>query len=157
MPEYTGYVSRTLNKKYGSLVVTQDASDALTVVWDPKSPTPQTLYILNNTEGHDWLALRFTEDSPNYLRDRYLSVATRKSDVMPPRALTVFLPRWATFTAASGSLENYDTVWTQNSPGLDLLPQWECSASWDLTPRALGGIKLDCGPRFKQATDGPFG
>ncbi|KAG9041471.1 hypothetical protein FS837_012208, partial [Tulasnella sp. UAMH 9824] len=117
MPECTGYVSRTLNKKYGSMVVTQDASDALNVVWDPKSPGPQTLYMLNSTEGHDWLALRFTEDSPNYLRDEYL---------------------WATFTAANGTPEDYDTVWTQNSPGLDLLPQWECSAGWDLVPHALG-------------------
>ncbi|KAG8901888.1 hypothetical protein FRC01_009721, partial [Tulasnella sp. 417] len=133
MPEYSGYVSRTLNSEYGSQVVTQDVSDSLIIAWDPKLLGGQTVYMLNSAESQGWLALRFTEDSPDYLQHRYL---------------------WATFTAASGTPDNYDTVWTQNSPGLDLLPLWRCTDSGDLTPYALGE-PLEVGLTFQPGGDPP--
>lgn len=49
--------------------------------------------------------------------------------------------RWATFTAADGTQDSYSTVWTQSSTGLDLLPLWNCSEKWELTPHAMGGME----------------
>lgn len=43
LPEYTGYVSRTLNHVYGSQVVTKDLSDALVVAWDSQASSPQVI------------------------------------------------------------------------------------------------------------------
>ncbi|KIO24244.1 hypothetical protein M407DRAFT_26359 [Tulasnella calospora MUT 4182] len=121
MPQYTGYVSRSLEDMYGSQQVTQDVSKSLIVAWDPESSGLQRVYMLNSHEGLALLALRFNEDSPNYFNDEYL---------------------WAAFTAASGTQDNYNTVWTEFAQGLDLLPFWSCSEKWELTPHALGGMEI---------------
>ncbi|KAG8948950.1 hypothetical protein FRC04_009151 [Tulasnella sp. 424] len=72
LPEYTGYVSRTLNREYGSQIVTQDLSDALVVAWDTQVSSLQVIEMTNSAEGQQWLALRFTTERPNYLQDKYL-------------------------------------------------------------------------------------
>lgn len=55
--------------------------------------------------------------------------------------ITSTSPRWAAFTAANGTQDNYKTIWTEFAQGLDLLPFWSCSDKWELTPHALGGME----------------
>ncbi|KAG8973426.1 hypothetical protein FRC05_008817 [Tulasnella sp. 425] len=46
LPEYSGYVSRTLNHKHGSQVVAQDLSDALIVAWDCQASSLQVIEMM---------------------------------------------------------------------------------------------------------------
>ncbi|KAG9017647.1 hypothetical protein FRB90_000384 [Tulasnella sp. 427] len=133
MPEYTGYVSRKLNHQYGSQVVTPNLDDALIVAWDPRASSSQVLEMLNSFEGQTWLALRFTTANPDYFNDKHL---------------------WATFTAASGVKDEFDTIWTPNSTGLNTLPTWECDKDRKMTPHALGE-PLEVGLTMQPGGDPP--
>ncbi|KAG8925566.1 hypothetical protein FRC00_003858, partial [Tulasnella sp. 408] len=46
MPHLTGYVSRTLDDRSGSQVVTREVSKSLIITWDPKAPGSQLVHMV---------------------------------------------------------------------------------------------------------------
>ncbi|KAG8897282.1 hypothetical protein FRC00_004589, partial [Tulasnella sp. 408] len=46
MPHLTGYVSRTLDDRSGSQVVTREVSKSLIITWDPKASGSQVVYMV---------------------------------------------------------------------------------------------------------------